>query len=437
MTKQPWNNRYKIISQLNQGAQGSTHICEKIDDKSHQQLVLKILKNPNRKIRMETEANILQRLSHTNVVKIIEADFSGEKSFIVTELVEGKTLRALVEESRTIPVEEAFRITSELVDALAYIHNEGVYHRDIKPDNIVVTHEGKPILIDFGLAYDFEVADIQATNHSEQLGNRFLHLPELQATYGEPEGKRAAVSDVTLLIGLFFYMLSGEEPTHLIDANDGSMPHQRTKSRDTLKDRFDSPQLIRLHQLLNRGFEYVSKNRFQSAEELRQMLEFVRTGDMSDTTDKSAIDLLKELKASPEMGESVLAYSRLFDLVQGFDFMYEQIFRKIYRNNITWINRGREYLSVSEREAAVTLEHRCNFEPAIWDQIRYRIKKEGSEYSIYAKSEWIDAERLLISVSDEELTLADKFIPIQTAIANFLEIGIKERILERKMGTPE
>lgn len=148
------SNRYRIDAQLGEGGMGEVYLA--VDTQLGGKVALKILpaeltRDEERVRRFEREARTASGLNHPNILTIYEIGRAEGTHFIITELVEGETLRDLI---RTGPIEltRLLDIGAQAADALAVAHRAGVVHRDIKPENIMVRRDGYVKLLDFGLA---------------------------------------------------------------------------------------------------------------------------------------------------------------------------------------------------------------------------------------------------------------------------------------------
>src|SRR3989304_4030120 len=103
--------------------------------------------------RFEREIQLAARLQHPHVVPLLTAGSSGDLLYYVMPFIQGESLRARLAKQGELPVSEAVRILKEVADALAYAHRHGVVHRDIKPDNVLLS-EGHAVVTDFGVAKD-------------------------------------------------------------------------------------------------------------------------------------------------------------------------------------------------------------------------------------------------------------------------------------------
>ena len=102
--------------------------------------------------RWRREADLLQSLSHPNIVAVRGWILDGEQAGLITEFVEGGSLERLLEERGALPVEQALTIVSQAARALAYAHGRGIVHRDVKPANLLLTADGTVKVTDFGVA---------------------------------------------------------------------------------------------------------------------------------------------------------------------------------------------------------------------------------------------------------------------------------------------
>jgi serine/threonine protein kinase len=139
---------HEIVAPLGAGGMGEVYRAR--DTKLKRDVALKVLpdafaRDPGRMVRFQREAEVLASLNHPNIAAI----YGVEERALIMELVEGESPKG------PMPFDEAWKIASQMADALEYAHDKGVVHRDLKPANIKVTHEGVVKLLDFGLAKAF------------------------------------------------------------------------------------------------------------------------------------------------------------------------------------------------------------------------------------------------------------------------------------------
>jgi serine/threonine protein kinase len=141
---------YQILAKLGEGGMGQVYRAR--DTRLGREVALKILppdlaRNPASLSRFEQEARHVAALNHPNIVALFDIGSQAGVTYIITELVDGSTLRGA-----TLPVRKLTEIGAQVADAVAAAHGAGVMHRDIKPDNVMVTREGRVKVLDFGVA---------------------------------------------------------------------------------------------------------------------------------------------------------------------------------------------------------------------------------------------------------------------------------------------
>ena len=145
---------YKIVEKLGQGGMGEVYLAE--DVKLKRKVALKFLPpgmdiQDEDMIRFVQEARAAAAINHPNVCTIHEIGDEGETPFIAMEYVQGQTLRKMTAE-KPLPVEQAVAIAIQIAEALQAAHEQGIIHRDIKSDNIMLSDNSRVKVMDFGLA---------------------------------------------------------------------------------------------------------------------------------------------------------------------------------------------------------------------------------------------------------------------------------------------
>jgi len=212
--------------------------------------------------RFKREEDIGQRMNHPGVMKVLTPAKEEERSqvYMVMEWVPGRLLRNILSEQQKLSPERATRITHEILEALEYIHRQGVVHRDLKPENIMVDENDKIKLIDFGLA--------------GQQGSRRLTFAKLTQVMGTPnyiapeqvKGKRGDARSDIYAVGVMLYeMLTGKVPF------DGPNPFAIMNDRllnNPVPPREHDPSISpELQEILYRALERDPHNRYPSARE--------------------------------------------------------------------------------------------------------------------------------------------------------------------------
>ena len=145
---------YEIVGRLGAGAMGEVFRAR--DQRLGRDVALKVLQfdvanNPDRRARFEKEARVVAGLNHPNIVGLYDIGEHAGQFFLAGELIEGKTLRERMN-AGPIGVKELYRLAVQLASGMAAAHAAGVVHRDLKPDNVMVTNDGRLKILDFGLA---------------------------------------------------------------------------------------------------------------------------------------------------------------------------------------------------------------------------------------------------------------------------------------------
>jgi TolB-like protein len=210
---------YRILDQLGVGGMGEVYLAE--DERLKRRVALKVLPpdlagNPERLERFQREAETVAALNHPNIVTIYSIENEGGVHFLTMELVEGPTLRRLIDHSGALPIEDVLDLGVQISEGLAEAHAAGITHRDLKPGNVMVAQNDRVKLLDFGLARadqsfgaDAALADPKAeiTKEGTILGTIAYMSPE------QVMGRRVTTrSDVFSLGILLFELATGKHP---------------------------------------------------------------------------------------------------------------------------------------------------------------------------------------------------------------------------------
>jgi predicted Ser/Thr protein kinase len=142
--------KYAVLELLGRGGMGEVYLGE--DPYIGRRVAIKMIKgaDPQARDRFVHEARVIGGLAHPSIVSLLDFDFSGDEPFLVMEYLKGQSLDAWIREPHSLP--EQIVVLEDLCQALAYAHENGVLHRDVKPSNVQVLPNGRAKLMDFGIA---------------------------------------------------------------------------------------------------------------------------------------------------------------------------------------------------------------------------------------------------------------------------------------------
>lgn len=165
--KDPYEGRsfgeYRLLRRLGKGGMGLVYLGERVSDGL--KVAVKILNEeisrmPGIQKRFEREGTAAARLEHPNIAATLHMGQEGASAYIVNEYVDGGSLEDLLLREKRLPPERMAAVIGDVLLGLHHAHERGITHRDIKPGNILMTSDGRPKLIDFGLAMDAEAQSI-------------------------------------------------------------------------------------------------------------------------------------------------------------------------------------------------------------------------------------------------------------------------------------
>lgn len=203
--------RYRILEKVGQGA--TAVVYRAYDPQLDRFLAIKLLrdylaKDKDYRKNFIQEAKLAAQLTHPNIVTIYDVGITDHKAYIAMELIEGKTLEAILKASQKLSVPAALAMTRQLASALQYAHEQGVVHRDIKPGNILVLADTKTVkLADFGIAQLEE--SLVGTG---KLSDKVMGTPEYMSpeqVLGHPLDSRSDLYSVGVLL---YQMINGKPP---------------------------------------------------------------------------------------------------------------------------------------------------------------------------------------------------------------------------------
>ena len=205
---------YQILRELGHGGMGAVYLAERADEHYRQQVAIKLIKpglgGATIRKRFRNEMQILAELNHPNIARLLDGGETVDGvPYLVMEYVEGRPIDVFCDEKQ-LPIDERLRLFATVCAAVQYAHQHLVIHRDIKPGNILVSEEGLPKLVDFGIAKLLDQDRMDATATA---------MPFMTPDYASPEQVRAAAvttaTDIYSLGVVLYELLTGRRPYRL------------------------------------------------------------------------------------------------------------------------------------------------------------------------------------------------------------------------------
>ena len=233
-------NRYKILDHLGTGGMATVWLgYDTILDRQVAIKTFKIDANDEDAVkRFNREAKAVTSLSHPNIVSIYDVENEGEFYYLILEYVEGMTLKDYMIKNPRIPIETIVHIAKQIAAGLSHAHQNGIIHRDIKPQNILMNENLTCKITDFGIARAY--GDTTLTQTNQMLGTVYYLSPE------QGRGNVAtAQSDIYSLGILIFEMITGQIPFKGESAVAIALKHLQEELPDIDKYRDNVPQSVK------------------------------------------------------------------------------------------------------------------------------------------------------------------------------------------------
>jgi serine/threonine-protein kinase len=216
--------------------------------------------------RFEREAAIGRILNHPNILKFYDPPENKSRPYIVMELLEGKTLAQLMNEVKPFPIDDALQIAGKIAGALAHMHEKGVVHRDLKPQNVMICKDGSLRIMDFGIARASDMRRLTFVGFTPAMGTPDYMAPE------QVKGKRGdARTDIYSLGAMLYEMATGALP---FEAENPFLVMNARVAGDPKAPRKVNPAVPpEVEELILHAMERDPRKRFQTALEMKAQLE--------------------------------------------------------------------------------------------------------------------------------------------------------------------
>ena len=199
------NERYYVVEPISRGAMGAVYRA--IDRQTEAEVALKRSSSPQHDQRFEAEARLLSSLRHPRVVKIIDHFSAPSGQFLVMDLVRGIQLGDLIKQrgSPGLPVDQTIEYVRQTCEALQYVHDQQIVHRDVKPQNLILGADGI-VLVDFGIA--------RVLDQNEALGTTGIGTPGFMAPEVFAGGSVSPRTDVFGVAATLWMLIAGRAPRY-------------------------------------------------------------------------------------------------------------------------------------------------------------------------------------------------------------------------------
>lgn len=262
MSEKMIQERYLVVRKIGEGGMADVYLA--MDTVLNREVAIKILRgdlsgDPVALLRFQREANSASGLNHENIVEIYDIGEDHGQHYIVMEYIRGKTLKQLIKSRGVLDKVEAVAIMKQLVSGVAQAHTNGIIHRDIKPQNIMIKDDGTVKITDFGIATAADA--LQLTQSDSVMGSVHYLAPE--CSRGEPASFQ---SDIYSMGIVFFEMVTGEVPHRGEGAIEVAMKHMQEEIPDV---RSINPSLpMSIANIVHKATAKNKVNRYCNAQEL-------------------------------------------------------------------------------------------------------------------------------------------------------------------------
>ena len=262
MTEKILADRYRLTEQIGMG--GMAIVYRAIDLRTGHNVAVKVLRpefNEDSEFisRFQREAEAASKMTHHNIVNLLDVGMDGENRYLVMEYVQGKTLKQVIQERGKLPAPLACQITIRILSALEHAHRNGIIHRDIKPQNILVHADGHIKVADFGIARIADSATL--TKGDNVMGSVHYFSPE------QARGESATAASDLYSTGIVLYeMLTGKAPFDGDNPVAIAMQHLHATPTPIQALAPDVPQAI--SQVCMKAMEKNPAMRYQSARDM-------------------------------------------------------------------------------------------------------------------------------------------------------------------------
>jgi serine/threonine protein kinase/Tfp pilus assembly protein PilF len=301
---QHFGKRYQIIEEIGRGGMG--RVYKAVDKELNKVVALKMIKPELSDTaamvqRFKKELVLAREVTHKNVCRIHDLGEVKGIRFISMQYIEGQDLKKLMQQTGKLTVEKVIAITKQICEALQAAHDEGVIHRDLKPQNIMLDSKGNAYVMDFGIARSLESEEV--TKPGMVIGTPHFMSPE------QAEGKEADVRSDIYALGCILYEMTTGKPPFKADTS-VAMIHKHMTETPKPPSQFN-PQIPKaLEEIILKCLQKKSEKRYQKVDDIIKAIDDVKP------------DLISAAKPAKMSWKKIIPIAAIILIMIGIGFYY-------------------------------------------------------------------------------------------------------------------
>lgn len=309
--------KYRLVAKLGQG--GMAQVYKAYQPELNRYVAVKVL-HPQLtgdeafQVRFQYEARAVAALEHPNIVRVYDFETAGDIAFLVMEYLEGVSLKARLHtlscQNERMSLTEVGRIIGAMAEALDYAHQHHVIHRDVKPSNILITNDGRPVLTDFGIARMLDATVISGSGST--LGTPAYMSPE--QGQGAPGDAR---SDVYALGIILYQLCTGQLPFDADTPYALILKHISAPLPSPHSVRPDLPEAV--ERVILKALAKNPDDRFQTAGELDAALRAARAPNRAVPPPSRPRKLSRRVGLSATIGAAIVALAAFLFILRAWE----------------------------------------------------------------------------------------------------------------------